>query len=252
MDTATETVLAEVKKVRNIGAGGELSQKAVRYLTWNERQARHDELDGLNKLTSQPLYVQGAITSEGRQALAKRKRQIEKSLADGAPPELTGGMKDALHSREVELESKLKTGMLTTEDMRRNPPGAVDRHRRWERSNKDEILEWKNIRRALSSDSDDKDLSNIELLRSSSLRPDGASTFIADAQIPGKFAQTPLAKANWPLGEPKVNTPLKQAAKREATEKQLAALTRARETKTARKVARAAEVAALVASVPSS
>ena len=55
----------------------------------------------------------------------------------------------------------------------------------------------------------------------------GVGTFMPGAQIPGNFAMTPLAKENWPLGEPKVDTPLKQAQKRERTPAQIAALERA-------------------------
>lgn len=241
MDTQTEHVLKEVAKVRNVSEDGELKQKAVRYLTHNEKQSRLGELEQLKRLTDQPTYVQGAITGEGRAALGKRKRQIEKDLQAGSPPELTGAAKDALAQREAQLEADIRVGMLTTEEMRRNPATAVDRHRKWDRANKDKILEWKNIRRALNPDSDEKDLANIERLRPTML-PMGmnaTSTFMADAQIPGKFAMTPTAKQNWPLGEPKVNTPLKQAAKREASEATKAAraagLARAREVKAAKK-----------------
>lgn len=224
MDAQTEQVLKEVATVRNIGVDGELKQKAVRYLTFNEKQSRRDELDQLKRLTDQPAYVQGAITGEGRAALGKRKRQIEKDLIAGQPPELTGATRDALAAREIVLADTIRDGMVVHEEMRRNPVGAVDRHRKWERANKDRILEWKNIRRALNPDSDEKDLANVDRLRPSML-PVGmgaTSTFMADAQIPGKFAMTPLAKENWPLGEPKVDTPLKQADRRERTAEQVA------------------------------
>lgn len=245
METQTEKVLADVGRVINIGSGDELVQKATRYFTWNEKQSRKDELDQLNRATQQPGYIQGAITSEGRQTLNRRKRQIEKDLVMGTPPELTGATRDALAAREKTLEATIRAGMLTTEEMRRNPAGAVDRHRKWERLNKPAILEWKNIRRALNPDSDEKDLSNVEVLRPSMLSYglNATSTFMGNAQIPGKFAMTPLAKDNWPLGEPKVDTPLKQAERnerkvssQEVRAKQVAALAKARAAKTEKKL----------------
>jgi hypothetical protein len=41
--------------------------------------------------------------------------------------------------------------MLSHEEMRKCPPGAVDRHRRWEKKNK-KILEWQNIQRRLNAE----------------------------------------------------------------------------------------------------
>jgi len=246
MDTQTETLLAKVSQVKNVAVDGEVIQKATRFLTYNERQTRRDELDQITKQSQQPGYVQGAITAEGRQALSKRKRQIEKDLQAGTALELTGQAKDALAKREVELADSIKAGMLTTEEMRRNPVGAVDRHRLWERRNKVKILEWKNIRRALNQDSDEKDLSNVEVLRPSMIPLNGAATFMAGAQIPGQFAMTPAAKANFNLvfpDSPKMDTPLKQAERREKkppdpqlTANRIAGMARARAAKAEKKL----------------
>jgi hypothetical protein len=88
------------------------------------------------------------------------------------------------------------------------------------------ILTWKRAMRALDPTNTDQDYTNIEKFRPEGVNPDGTSTFMADAQIPGVFAMSPAAKANWPLGAPTVDTALGQVKKRELSEKQKAAIER--------------------------
>ena len=99
--------------------------------------------------------------------------------------------------------------------MRRNPACAVDYFRRNEGSNtvKDKILTWKRAMRALEPENADQDYTNLEKYRPQGTPEDGTSSFHVNAQIPGRFAQSPLAKENWPLGEPTINTAIKQVRK---------------------------------------
>jgi hypothetical protein len=69
--------------------------------------------------------------------------------------------------------------------------------------------------RALDPENPDPDLTNMERFRPEGGRADGTTTFMPGATIPGFLAMTPAAKANWPLGEPTVETPLKAARARE-------------------------------------
>jgi hypothetical protein len=107
--------------------------------------------------------------------------------------------------------------MLTQEEMRRNPAGAVDAFLKGEgsRAGKDAILTWRRAQRAVDPSNEDEDYTNIERFRPVT-RAAGPSTFMAEAQIPGNFAMSAQAKHNWPLGEPTVETPLKTAKKRES------------------------------------
>ncbi|MGH9876794.1 MAG: hypothetical protein ACRD5H_04095 [Nitrososphaerales archaeon] len=216
MNSNTEQILQDVANTTNTNTDGIVTKRATRYYTFNELQARKADLARVEEQLQAPGYVLGALTAEGRAQLVKRSRDLKQELAKCSPPELTGEAKDALNVRRHVLEENIRVGMPTHEQMRRNPVGAVDQHRKWERRVKNNILEWKNIRRALEPTSDDRDLANVEMLRPSGLPTNGASTFMADAQIPGHFAMTPQAKVNWPLGEPKVDTPLKQAERAEA------------------------------------
>ena len=165
MNTETETILKEVGNVTNETTEGVITQRATRYYTFNERQTREEELKRIDDQLKAPSYVQSAISAEGRQHLAKRQRDLKRELTKCAPPETTGETKDALNVRRKELETKIRLGMPTQEEMRRNPVGAVDQHRRWERATEKAVLEWKNIKRVLERDSDERDLSNVETLR---------------------------------------------------------------------------------------
>ena len=62
----------------------------------------------------------------------------------------------------------------------------------------------------------------MEMLRPSGITPDMATSMMLDSTIPGHSAMTPLAKANWPLGEPKVDTPLKVAERSEMADDMVA------------------------------
>ena len=208
-----EAVLERMGQVRNVADRGEIHKPAVRLLRKKERNEREDELRRIDQQLAAPAWAASAMTAEGRAALSRRKRQLEKELKDWSPrTDISAETRDALSQRAKQLESDIAQGMPTSEVMRRNPVGAVDKHRGWEKRNKDKVLEWKNIQVQLNPDSDEIDLANIERIRPSQTFTGGPSTFMVDAQIPGTFAMTPQAKENWPLPDPET-TALAQAKK---------------------------------------
>lgn len=219
----TDSMLEKVRQVKNkFDNDGQLSKPATRYFKYNERVARENEVKQIEKVLSQPDWVRSGLDDEGRQKLTRRSRIIKNDLVNYSPPtDLSGTIKDSLYRRQQDLEVKIKNGMPPYEVMRRNPVGAVDRHRKWQSRNKDNILEWKNIRRVLNPDSDDKDLANVEQLRSS-MMPNNGTTYMPDAQIPGHMAYTNVSQENWnnTFGKPKADTVLKQAERRETEELQ--------------------------------
>lgn len=79
-------------------------------------------------------------------------------------------------SKSRELLGKILEGMPSQEEMRKAPPGAVEKHRSWETRNKARILEWKNLQLRLTAGSGDRDAANLEKHRptSSSLNMDSA------------------------------------------------------------------------------
>jgi hypothetical protein len=94
-------------------------------------------------------------------------KAVEKRLQQ-APPDLSPEQRDRASKRITELEGQLKEGMLSHEEMRRNPPGAVAQNVRWERANKRRVMEWKNLQLALhkgASHTDTSAMLNIARLR---------------------------------------------------------------------------------------
>ncbi len=88
---------------------------------------------------------------------------------------------DAAVKREAELRAAIREGMLSQEEMRKCPPGAVDRHRAWEKKNVGRIEEWQNIQRRLTCESDDLESASIE-----NFRPVQSTMNMHGAMIPGK------------------------------------------------------------------
>lgn len=88
---------------------------------------------------------------------------------------------DRAISREAELRERISMGMLSQEEMRKCPPGAVDRHRAWEKRNVAAIEEWQNIQRRLNAENEDRESASIE-----SFRPVKSTMSMDNALIAGK------------------------------------------------------------------
>ena len=141
-------------------------------------------------------------------------QRIRRTLRDQAPKPIEDAQRRDHVARLTTqvINDVIKPAMLPSTVMRRNPSGAVGAFMRQEMSRpiKQAILTAKRALRALEPENPDPDYCNMERFRPSGERPDGASTFMADAAIPGTFAMTPQAKAHWPLGEPTAPTALSQ------------------------------------------
>lgn len=193
----------------------------------------------LDSIVNSPAYVTGV----DRGAASKRARDLGKLIDGQVAKPLHGARKDEIAKLAGEvMESTIRPALLTREEMRRNPAGSVGKFLRVENSKpiKQAIQHWKRAQLALEPDSQDPDLANVERFRPEMIHATGgAATFMPGAQIPGNFAMTPLAKENWPLGEPKVDTPLKQAQRKERTPAQIEALARAQAAAKAKRAAQA-------------
>jgi hypothetical protein len=150
--------------------------------------------------------------------VTRRVARLQKALETQSPPsDLPGAAKDRLYKESKALEDKLRQGMPSREEMRKNPPGTVGEWMRYEKANKKDILKWKNIQQMLDPTSDDPDLSNVERLR-----PNGAQDrFRADAQITGQMTYASVPDENWKmaLGDGPQNTALKQVERVQAQKK---------------------------------
>ena len=180
----------------------------------NERKYLDEQLNGPWKhLVQEPGKVRGRL------------RDVSKQLDEGRPHPVTDPLeRDKLAKVEQGLREEITQGMLSQEEMRKNPPGAVDRHLAWERGMKGKILEWKEARLRLAADTSPVETWNRDEANLEQFRPEGAIGRVRlDAQIPGKMAMSPQAKEHWPLGEPKVETAMGQAVKHDKWAKARAA-----------------------------
>lgn len=114
-------------------------------------------------------------------AVAEQLRRVVRQLESQRPKPFSSEEVDRAVKREQELREAISQGMLSHEEMRKCPPGAVDRHRRWEKTNKPLIQEWQNLQRRLHAGSDDHEVASIE-----TFRPTGSTMNMDGALIAGK------------------------------------------------------------------
>lgn len=160
------------------------------YLKPGQRAEKQREIAEIRAQLDDPL-IRKRIQNPG--ALIARNKAQQRDLDTQSPPPLTPGLRDKLARLDRLLVDRISDGMPTGEQMRRKPPGAVDQHTAWDRANKRHVLMWKAGRRLLHPDSDAVDLCNVEQLR----RPGLTNNLHVDAQLPGVFALTEAAKANY-------------------------------------------------------
>lgn len=130
---------------------------------------------------------------EDKGEVYRKLSRIKKNFDDQAPraPE-SSDEEGRMASREKLLLSKILRGMPSQEEMRKAPPGAVDKHMAWERRNKLAILEWKNLRLRLMPG--EREAPNLERYR-----PTSSSLSMDNAYIPGKQFYMPPPGAGLPV-----------------------------------------------------
>jgi hypothetical protein len=130
-----------------------------------------------------------ALEGKLQNPLIQDKGQVQKQLANARKlteqqtpkPPLDAVEEGRMVTRSKELLEKILEGMPSQEEMRKAPPGAVEKHRAWERRNKPRILEWKNLQLRLTAGSGDRDAANLE-----KYRPTASTLNMDNAHIPGK------------------------------------------------------------------
>jgi hypothetical protein len=146
-----------------------------------------DEKRTMEGVLEAPAYIRSRI--QDIDGMHRRLRNVKEQLDRETPRAYANGELDAAVKREAELRAQFTAGMPTQAEMRRNPAGAVQKHRQWESRNKRAVLEWKNVRKrllasgAIDAPLDSPDIGNVELYR-----PAGGSQELNmhGEQIPGK------------------------------------------------------------------
>lgn len=130
--------------------------------------------------------------------MADQLRETDEVLQQAAQPFSSEEIDDAVKVEQA-LRTRWMEGMPTQAEMRKNPPGAVDKHRKWEAAQKDNVLRWKGHCRRLHASGiadgrldDAGDISNVEMFR-----PVGGSgeMNMDNAQIPGTAYHLPPSGA---------------------------------------------------------
>lgn len=127
---------------------------------------------------------------EDRGEARKKLIRIRKSFEEQMPrAPATGEEEGRMVARSKQLLDEILVGMPSQEEMRKAPPGAVDKHMAWEKRNKPKILEWKNLQLRLT-DGREAEAANLE-----KYRPTGSTLNMDNAYIPGKMFFMPPANA---------------------------------------------------------
>jgi len=123
---------------------------------------------------------------QDKKAVRGQLSRLEKQFDAQNPKEFKGDEVDKAVKECIEIQGELTHGMPSQEEMRKCPPGAIDKHRVWERENKVKILKWKELKLRLNIGSEDPDVANLERYRPtrSSLNMDNAVIQGKDYHIP--------------------------------------------------------------------
>lgn len=124
----------------------------------------------IDDLTSEQSRIESALRDrpemiQDKPSAQKQLRNIKNMLDTQAPKPFADSEKDGAVKRKEQLEKEIVVGMLSDEEMRACPPGAISQHTKWERENKERINEWKKLQLRLNYGTDDHDVANIEKLR---------------------------------------------------------------------------------------
>lgn len=124
----------------------------------------------LEVMLSAPPHIRSQL-QDGGAHVQNQVKGIDAMLSQAAKP-IPAEEIDSAVQQEQDLREKWLNGMPTQAEMRRNPSGAVDKHRAWEKRSKVKVLEWKNLRRRLHASGishhglpDEGDISNVEMYR---------------------------------------------------------------------------------------
>jgi hypothetical protein len=135
-----------------------------RYLTKGQRaEVAQDIANAQGFLGQTEPHLRPQVPNDVRRQIVN----LNEMLIKGSPPELRGGNLDTAVRRRDELQERISGAMLSAEEMRKNPPGAVGKYLRQEASSRAtaDIMEWKNLQEAIYPESEDPDKCNIEMLR---------------------------------------------------------------------------------------
>lgn len=154
----------------------------VVYFRPDQIEETTSEADRLAGMLNAPPHIANQVSN--RQELARSLAGLRRSLARHSPAAYRGKEMDEARSRAAHLESEMKAGMPTHEEMRVGGAGMADKLLKWEKKHKKNAIEWKNLQTRMHVTECEggriervKDLGNVDRFR-----PTGKAD-VTDAQI---------------------------------------------------------------------
>lgn len=148
----------------------ETSSDITNLLRPNQVAEMQDELRGLEEMLNAPPHIRAQISD--RPGMRKRADRLKKDAEKYTPRAYAPTDRDAAVKEFEALAESIKEGMPSSEEMRRNPPGAVGKQIAWDKRNKQTVARYKHIALRLQAGGDlplnlrnAGDAANIELLR---------------------------------------------------------------------------------------
>lgn len=136
----------------------------------NQIQDAQDELARLSGMINAPNHIRAQISDMGE--LRKRLKNLKVELDKQTPRAFVPAERDAAVAEFQKLSEFIRNGMPSSEEMRRNPPGAVGKQLDWQERTKKAVARYKHLALRLQAGGDlplhlkrTRDAANIELLR---------------------------------------------------------------------------------------
>jgi hypothetical protein len=145
------------------------------YLNYKQVKDAEQDIGGLEKTLADPKS-----RLEDRSEVTRQLQRIKRDLSSQAPPVATPHQNDDLDRARKDLLQEILVGMPSKMEMRKCPSGAIGKHSKWEKRNKKNIIQYRNIMRILNRDNEDTEVASLELHR-----PTVSTLNMDDAMIPG-------------------------------------------------------------------
>lgn len=132
--------------------------KPVGYLRPHQIESLKEDREFLVKTLQDPNLQERGDT-------IRQLQRLDHQVATQTPPILSAESRDAVQAQLREVEAYIQDGMCSHDEMRRNPDGAVGKHRKHESKKIKAMLLWKDLVLMLNPGDTDPDLCNTDRLR---------------------------------------------------------------------------------------
>lgn len=123
---------------------GRIERTDVMYFRPDQIDDTKEEIKRLEDILNAPPHIVAQISS--RKDMQRTRKNLGSALDRHSPKPYKGEENDVAAVRATALEEAMKAGMPTHQEMRAGGVGMADKLLSWERKNKKNAIEWKNIR----------------------------------------------------------------------------------------------------------